>query len=261
MLIRLCKIMTDETQPAAAAEPMSSPISRKRHNWRRALRWAVAAIALVIAIPVVLTVLYAFMAPPVSTLMLLRALHGNGISKTWVGLDQMSPWLGRAVVTSEDARFCEHNGVDWIEMQGVIDDALSADEAPVRGASTIPMQTAKNLFLWDGRALIRKGFEIPLAMWMDLVWSKRRMLEIYLNIVEWAPGVYGAEAAARHHFKKPAAKLTRREAALLAAVLPNPLKRQAGRPSRGVQAVASRILIRMNGMAPYLTCLGSGASL
>ena len=240
---------------------MSSPAPRKRFAWRRALRWAAIGVAAVIVIPVLLTLVYAFVAPPVSSLMVLRALHGNGIDKSWVSLEQMSPWLGRAVITSEDARFCEHNGVDWIEMQGVIDDALSADEAPVRGASTSPMQTAKNLFLWEGRAFIRKGFEIPLAMWMDLIWSKRRMLEIYLNIVEWAPGVYGAEAAARHHFKKPAAKLTLREAALLAAVLPNPIKRQAGKPSRGVSLIASRIQIRMRGMAPYLTCLGRGASL
>ena len=136
-----------------------------------------------------------------------------------------------------------------------------SDEGPIRGASTIPMQTAKNLFLWDGRFMIRKGLEIPEALWMDLVWSKRRMIEIYLNIVEWAPGVYGAEAAARHHFHKSAKSLTKREAALLAAVLPNPIKRQAGKPSKRVKAIANRILIRLGGMGPYLTCLGSQARL
>jgi monofunctional biosynthetic peptidoglycan transglycosylase len=187
--------------------------------------------------------------------MLLRALAGNGIDKQWVSLDEMSPALPRAVISSEDARFCEHNGVDWIEFQGVIEDAMDMDEAPVRGASTIPMQTAKNLFLWDGRFAIRKLIEMPLALWMDLIWSKRRMIEIYLNIVEWAPGVYGAEAAAQHHFRKPAKKLTKKEAALLAAVLPNPIKRNAGKPSKGVRGVANRILIRMAGMGPYLTCL------
>ena len=123
-----------------------------------------------------------------------------------MSLDEISPHLPRAVITSEDARFCEHRGVDWTEFQGVIEDALEAGEAPLRGASTIPMQTAKNLFLWDGRFAIRKVLELPVALWMDLVWSKRRMIEIYLNIVEWAPGVYGAEAAARHHFKKSARK-------------------------------------------------------
>lgn len=213
-------------------------------------------VALVLAaVPVLLTLVYAVVPPPISNVMVLRMITGNGLDKKWVSLDQMSPWLAKAVITSEDARFCEHHGVDWIEMQGVVDDALSAEEGPIRGASTIPMQTAKNLFLWDGRFFIRKGLEIPLALWMDLVWSKRRMIEVYLNIVEWAPGVYGAEAAAQHHFKKSAAKLNKHEAALLAAVLPNPITRHAGRPSRGVAAIANRIMIRMNGMPPYLTCL------
>jgi monofunctional biosynthetic peptidoglycan transglycosylase len=222
---------------------------------RKWLRRAFYVFVILAAIPVLLTLVYAVVPPPISNVMVLRLLAGNGIDKQWVSLDQMSPWLPRAVITSEDARFCEHNGVDWVEMQGVVDHALSAEEGPVRGASTIPMQTAKNLFLWDGRFFLRKGLEIPLAMWMDLVWSKRRMIEIYLNIVEWAPGVYGAEAAAQHHFRKHASQLTRREAALLAAVLPNPIKRKAGKPTRGVAAIANRIMIRMAGMGPYLTCL------
>lgn len=222
---------------------------------RRVLRWAFTIVIVLIAIPLVLTLVYAVVPPPVSNVMLLRALNGAGIDRQWVSLDQISPNLPRAVISSEDARFCEHHGVDWTEFQGVIEDALDKEEGPVRGASTIPMQTAKNLFLWDGRFAIRKALELPLAMWMDLVWSKRRMIEIYLNIVEWAPGVYGAEAAARHHFKKSAKDLTRREAALLAAVLPNPIKRSAGKPSKGVRAIANRILIRMKQMDPYLTCL------
>jgi monofunctional glycosyltransferase len=193
--------------------------------------------------------------PPVTNLMLLRALHGNGISKDWVSLDQMSPYLAASVLSSEDARFCSHWGVDWTELQGVIDDVMDDDEGPVRGASTVSMQTAKNLFLWDGRSFLRKLLEIPVALWMDLVWSKRRMLEVYLNIVEWAPGVYGAEAASQFHFKKSASKLTRKEAALLAAVLPNPIKRKAGKPSKGVRRIASRIELRARIMGPYLTCL------
>ncbi len=219
------------------------------------LRWGLYGLAVLAAWPVVMTLVYAVVPPPFSNIMLLRALSGNGIEKQWVSLEDISPALPRAVISSEDARFCQHRGVDWIEFQGVIEDALEQDEAPVRGASTIPMQTAKNLFLWDGRFAVRKLIEMPLALWMDLVWSKRRMMEIYLNIVEWAPGVYGAEAAAQHHFAKSAKKLTKREAALLAAVLPNPVKRNAGKPSKGVRGVANRILVRMSGMGPYLTCL------
>ena len=168
----------------------------------------------------------------------------------------MSPNLARAVVGSEDARFCGHNGVDWIEFQDAFGGTFEDGEAPTRGASTISMQTAKNMFLWDkGGSGIRKIFEIPLALWMDLIWTKHRMLEVYLNIVEWAPGIYGAEAASQFHFKKSASKLTKREAALLAAVLPNPIKRNAGKPSRGVNIVAGHIQSRMGAIDAYLTCI------
>ena len=259
----LIRVMAEETQPAAVqtaeplhtveaegapsddAEPEPPPPMRRSLKSRlpknRWLRWGVYVLGFLVAWPIVMTLVYAVVPPPFSNIMLLRALSGNGIDKQWVSLDDMSPALPRAVISSEDARFCA--------------DAMDKDEAPVRGASTIPMQTAKNLFLWDGRFAIRKLIEMPLALWMDLIWSKRRMIEIYLNIVEWAPGVYGAEAAAQHHFRKPAKKLTKMEAALLAAVLPNPIKRNAGKPSKGVRGVANRILIRMAGMGPYLTCL------
>lgn len=267
--------MADETQPAAVLTRAAStdvgaeaspsdepeparPVRRSlkaRLPKNRILRWGVYLLGFLVAWPIVMTLVYAVVPPPFSNIMLLRALSGKGIDKQWVSLDDISPALPRAVISSEDARFCQHNGVDWIEFQGVIEDAMDKDEAPVRGASTVPMQTAKNLFLWDGRFAIRKLIEMPLALWMDLVWSKRRMIEIYLNIVEWAPGVYGAEAAAQHHFRKSAKKLTKKEAALLAAVLPNPVKRNAGKPSKGVRGVANRILIRMAGMGPYLTCL------
>lgn len=254
---QLCKDMSDETQPVAieAPEAIGRLPEMGRSRLRRYLRWVFYAGSVLIAWPVAMTVIYAVVPPPVSNIMLLRAMSGNGIDKQWVSLEQISRHLPRAVITSEDARFCEHKGVDWQEFQGVVQDALDNDEGPVRGASTIPMQTAKNLFLWDGRFVVRKVIEVPEALWMDLVWSKRRMIEIYLNIVEWAPGVYGAEAAARHHFKKSAKDLTRRESALLAAVLPNPIKRNAGKPSKGVRTIANRILLRMRGMEPYLTCL------
>ncbi len=218
-------------------------------------RWLVYGLGFVVAWPIMMTLVYTIVPPPFSNLMILRLFSGNGITKDWVSIDNMSPYLPRAVITSEDARFCEHNGVDWVEFQGVIDDVFDDDEGPIRGASTISMQTAKNLFLWDGRNFIRKGLEIPMAYWMDFVWSKRRMIEVYLNIVEWAPGVYGAEAASEFHFHKPVSKLSRREAALLAAVLPNPIKRKAGKPSKRVNFIANRILLRMTGMDSYLTCI------
>jgi monofunctional biosynthetic peptidoglycan transglycosylase len=251
--------MSEETQPAAPMTlPLPPAIARlpARGRLRRILRISAYGAAAIVAFPLLMTLVYAVAPPPISNVMVARLVAGNGLQKTWVGLDRMSPWLAKAVITSEDARFCEHRGVDWIEFQEVVDDVFDDDEGPIRGASTIPMQTAKNLFLWEGRFVLRKGLEIPLALWMDLVWSKRRTIEIYLNIVEWDPGVYGAEAAARHHFRKSAAKLTRREAALLAAVLPNPIKRKAGKPSKRVSAIANRIMGRMHAMGPYLACLG-----
>jgi monofunctional biosynthetic peptidoglycan transglycosylase len=243
--------MTIETQSGMVAAPRRYLDGLK--PWQRRL---VYGLAFVIAWPIVMTLVYTAVPPPFSNLMILRLFTGNGIHKDWVSLGEMSPYLANAVITSEDARFCDHNGVDWVEFQGVVDDVFDDDEGPIRGASTISMQTAKNLFLWDGRSFIRKGLEIPMAYWMDLVFSKRRMIEIYLNIVEWAPGVYGAEAASQFHFRKPAAKLTKREAALLAAVLPNPIKRKAGKPSKRVSSIANRIMSRMNGMGSYLACLG-----
>jgi monofunctional glycosyltransferase len=247
--------MSEETQPVAILPPASGAQGSRSARARRYVRWGLYLLAFLVCWPIVMTLVYALVSPPVSNIMLLRALGGARIDRQWVGLEEMSPSLPRAVISSEDARFCEHRGVDWREFQGVIEDALEKDEGPVRGASTIPMQTAKNLFLWDGRFAVRKLIELPLAMWMDFVWSKGRMIEVYLNIVEWAPGVYGAEAAAQHHFGKSAKNLTKRESALLAAVLPNPIKRNAGKPSRGVRRIADRILLRMRGMEPYLACL------
>jgi monofunctional glycosyltransferase len=237
---------------------------KMKSRWKSLGLWprrTFKVLAILIVAPFVLTLVYAFVPPPVTNLQLLRAISGNGINKDWVSLDQISPHLAASVLASEDSRFCTHWGVDWTEMQGVIDDLLDEDEGPVRGASTISMQTAKNLFLWDGRSFVRKVLELPVALWMDGIWTKRRMLEVYLNIAEWAPGVYGAEAASQFHFRKPAAKLTRREAALLAAVLPNPIKRKAGKPSKGVRRIATRIELRARIMGPYLTCLGPSGSL
>jgi monofunctional glycosyltransferase len=239
-------------------DPATTMALNLKSRWKALGLWPKRVFKLLLIIaatPFVLTLIYTVVPPPVTNLMLLRAVSGNGIAKDWVSIDDMSPHLAASVLSSEDARFCQHRGVDWTEMQGVIDDVFDDNEGPIRGASTISMQAAKNLFLWDGRSLLRKGLELPVALWMDAVWSKRRMMEVYLNIVEWAPGVYGAEAAAQHHFKKSAAKLTRREAALLAAVLPNPIKRKAGKPSKGVRRIADRIQIRARLMGPYLTCL------
>jgi len=154
---------------------------------------------------------------------------------------------------SEDGQYCLHNGVDWQALNTVIDDAIDGEKT--RGASTITMQSVKNLFLWNSRSFIRKGLEVPLALYVDAIWSKRRQLEIYLNIAEWGPGIYGIEAAAQYHFKRPAAKLSRAQAALLAVTLPNPALRNPKKPSRRMKALARINQARARVSGAYIRCL------
>ena len=226
--------------------------TRSPLRWLRRAVLVVAGLALAaLAAVLLLGLAYAVVAPP-STLMLARWATLRPVERVFVPLDAMGP-LPLAVLASEDARFCRHRGVDWDALREVVE---AADETgPARGASTIPMQVAKNLFLWHGRSYIRKGLEIPLALYLDLVWSKRRMMEVYLNIAEWGPGVFGAEAAAQHHFRKPARSLTRQEAALLAVALPNPRLRNPGRPSPRLRALANRVAARMGPAAALSDCL------
>lgn len=200
------------------------------------MRWLVLA---GLGLPLALVTLYRFVPPPVTPLMLIRAAQSEKIDRRWVPLSRISPSLARAVIASEDERFCAHHGFDW--------DALAESWRAyqqgrrLRGASTISQQTAKNLFLWPGRSLFRKIIEAYVTVQLELLWPKSRILETYLNIVEWGHGVYGAEAAARAHFHKAAAALTPHEAALLAAVLPNPRRWSADRPTAHVEERAARI--------------------
>jgi monofunctional biosynthetic peptidoglycan transglycosylase len=180
---------------------------------------------------------------PVSTLMAWRWLKGAPVSRQWIDFTAISPSLPRSVVASEDAKFCSHHGIDWDALRDVIDDA--EDGEVTRGGSTITQQVAKNLFLWPGRSVIRKGLEIPLAMWIDLVLGKQRVLEIYLNIAEWGPsGQFGVNAGAVYAFGHPASALAPRESALLAAILPNPVRRSARVPGPGVRRLAGTYAAR-----------------
>ena len=180
---------------------------------------------------------------PVSTLMAWRWLRGAPMSREWVDFSAISPFLPRSVVSAEDANFCRHHGIDWGALREVIDDAEDGEVA--RGGSTISQQVAKNLFLWPGRSVVRKALELPLALWIDLVLPKQRILEIYLNIAEFGPsGQFGAEAGSAYAFGRPASALAPREAALLAATLPNPVRRSARNPGPGVRRVAGIYMVR-----------------
>lgn len=234
-------------RPEREGEPR---VRRRRPLWRRFIRMLLLTGLALAAAVAALALLFLVVTPP-STLMLGRWLTGRSVERIAVPLSGISPELGLAVLASEDQRFCLHGGVDWGALQEVMDDA----DSPHRGASTISMQTAKNVFLWPGRSYLRKAIEIPLAGILDALWGKRRTLEIYLNVAEWGDGVFGAEAAARRWFGRSAKDLTRQQAALLAVSLPNPIRRKAGRPSPRLRALAGRLSARMYGMASLAECI------
>lgn len=234
--------------------------SQMRAGWRNRLfsipyfRQIVRVAIILLILPYVLIIVYAVpFTRPISTLMVSELFLLRGYDRRWVSIDEISPNLVRSVMMSEDGQYCFHGGIDWGQMRGVVEDALGGEAT--RGASTIPMQTAKNLFLWNGRSFIRKGLELPLAIGADFVWSKRRLMEIYLNIAEWGPGIYGAEAAAQYHFKTSASRLSARQAALLAVSLPNPHTRVAGKPGRGLQRLAGVVERRARNSGDYIKCI------
>jgi monofunctional biosynthetic peptidoglycan transglycosylase len=209
---------------------------------RRPLLRRILAIGL--GVPLAMVLFYRFVPPPITPLMVIRLVQGQGLNKDWMPLSAISPDLQRAVMAGEDGKFCTHHGFDW----SAIDNAMDVYEegGHVLGASTISMQTAKNLFLWPGRDFIRKGVEAVFTVMLETLWPKRRIMEVYLNIIEWGPGIYGAEAASRHYFHKPAALLTHSEAAALAAVLPSPLKRSPVVPEGYVASYMHTISSRMS---------------
>ena len=230
-----------------------SPSRRSiRSRLVRLLLWIVAIVVLV---PAILIALYGVVPPPLTPLMAMRWFDGAGIRKEWVPLSRVAVHTPRAVIASEDNLFCEHSGFDWRSIGDAVEDYSTGRRT--RGASTISMQTAKNLFLWPGRDFVRKGIEAYLTVLIELLWSKQRIMEVYLNIAEWGDGVYGIGAAARAHFRKPAASLTTREAALLAAVLPNPREWSPVRPSDYISGRADVIARRIGQLGPLLACVSS----
>ncbi len=216
---------------------------------RRALILGGKIAALLVALVIALSLVYLVVTPP-STIMLARWASLKPVERDVVPIEEISPHLRLMVVASEDGQFCRHHGVDWEQIR------IAIESGATRGASTIPMQTAKNVFLWPQRSYIRKMMEIPIAMWLDLVWSKERMLEVYLNLAEWGEGTFGAEAAARRYFNKSARDLTRGEAALLATALPSPKTRNPRSPSTGHRRLAERLVARAVQAGPIAHCAG-----
>ena len=232
---------------------MKQPRLKGHSTLWRVLRIVVLVLIAVVLLPYLITPLYAVV-DPVSTSMLWRRLTGARVERQYVPIARISPSLSLAVIVAEDGRFCSHHGVDLAELREAFAEADDMDE--MRGGSTITQQVAKNLFLWQGRSYVRKALEFPLALWIDLILPKRRVLEIYLNIAEWGPnGEFGAEAGARRAFGKSAQDLSRYEGALMAATLPNPTIRNARRPGPGLQRLAGLYVARTTKSPAAAGCL------
>jgi monofunctional biosynthetic peptidoglycan transglycosylase len=224
---------------------------------RRLLRnIALALFIILVAGPVVAVILFRFVPPPITPLMVIRAVEGKGLDHRWRPIDEVAPALPRALIAAEDARFCEHHGFDFNALQK----AYANNEAgkKIRGGSTISQQTAKNVFLWPGRSYVRKGLEAWFTVLIEVGWGKKRIMEVYLNSIEFGPGIYGAESASRRYFGVGADKLTQAQASRLAAILPSPLKWRVIKPGKYVAKRTQKIgkasgAVRRDGLAD---CVG-----
>ena len=225
----------------------------------RALRFLGIFIAVLVAIPLVLTPVY-LVADPVSVPMLERYLTGRPVVRTWRAIDDISDRLKASVILSEDGQFCRHHGVDLGALRAEVDNFLSGERA--RGASTLTMQVARNLFLWNDPDPVRKALEVPLALYIDLILPKKRIMEIYLNIAEWGPqGEFGVVAGSERAFGREPQNLDWRTASLLTVTLPNPLLRDPARPNAGLLRVAGIVEERARTYGERASCVGKGGRL
>lgn len=242
-----------KASPKAKANPKAkaAPDEKKpRGLFRRLLRWAALLTLLFVLVSAGWVFAYRFINPPVTALMLIRHYgYDATMSREWRDLDAISPDLALAVIASEDQRFPNHHGFDTVELRKALDEGLSG--GGLRGASTISQQVAKNAFLWPARSFVRKGLEVYFTGLVELMWSKERILEVYLNIAEFGDGIYGAEAAARRCFGRSATDLTKEEAATLAAVLPSPRRNSAAQPSARVLRKRDWILEQMHNLGGH----------
>ncbi|WP_066681487.1 monofunctional biosynthetic peptidoglycan transglycosylase [Caulobacter sp. CCH9-E1] len=227
--------------------------SFRGRSLRRLLRnIALALFIILVAGPIVAVILFRFVPPPITPLMVIRAVEGKGLDHRWRPIDEVAPALPRALIAAEDARFCEHHGFDFDALQK----AYANNEAgkKIRGGSTISQQTAKNVFLWPGRSYVRKGLEAWFTVLIEVGWGKKRIMEVYLNSIEFGPGIYGAESASRRYFGVGADKLTQAQASRLAAILPSPLKWRVIKPGKYVAKRTQKIgkaskTVRRDGLA------------
>lgn len=219
------------------------------------LRVVIVLVVVFVILPLGLTLIYRVVPPPITPLMVIRLFEGQGLEKDWVAWEEIAPSLRQAVVASEDNLFCTHSGFDWQSLETAAKAYAAGERAG--GGSTISMQTAKNLYLWPSRSIIRKGLEVPLTAILEILWPKQRILEVYLNIAEWGPGIYGIEAASRYYFERPAKDLTAAQAAQLVAVLPNPREWRPTPASDFIARRSSTIRTRVRQLGPMLDCVSA----
>ncbi|ARR56947.1 monofunctional biosynthetic peptidoglycan transglycosylase [Rhizorhabdus wittichii DC-6] len=217
---------------------------------RRALRWIVRALIIFAIGSVIWVGIYRFVPPPVTTTMIVNAFDGRGIAKDWMSIDTMSPNMALAAIAAEDGNFCSHHGFDFKAIQKAMESNFQGDRR-IRGGSTISQQTAKNAFLWQNGGYVRKAFEAWFTVLIELLWPKKRIMEVYLNIAETGIGTYGANAGAMRYFHHDASRLSRAEAARIAAVLPLPKKREAISPTGFTRRYGDRIARRMGQVQRY----------
>jgi monofunctional biosynthetic peptidoglycan transglycosylase len=221
---------------------------RPRRILKTAIRNGCILLAIILSVTSAQVLLFKYVNPPFTPLMLYRLAHREGMNYRWKPLSWISPFLQQAVLAAEDQRFPDHNGFDFTLINEALQDY--AENKPLRGASTISMQVARNLFLWQGRSWIRKSLEAYYTVLIELIWNKQRILETYLNVAEWGKGIFGAEAAALHYFRCSSSAVSREQAALLAAVLPNPRKWSPVHPSSFILRRKSFILRYMHQFKP-----------
>ena len=240
---RSARALLDD-EPADEHVVSAAGARRKGRVWRRVV---FALVFVLFVLPVALLLPFRWLAPPATAFMLEYRYGGEGVRDyqyRWVSWEQVSRWVPLAVVASEDQKFPLHDGFDVDSIRAV----MASNEEHKRGASTISQQTVKNLYLWSDRNYVRKGIEAYLTIWLELLWPKQRILEVYVNIAEMGPGIYGVDAASRTFFRRTPAQLGSEQAALLAAVLPDPTGLSASRPSAYVRQRAAWIQGQMRSL-------------
>jgi monofunctional glycosyltransferase len=235
-MARKASPLEKDTKPPPL-RPMSWIAKRVRRLWRRVFRIVLKGLIVAVAVAALLVLLFRVVNPPINIYIASEWYRLGEVKRVWTRIEDFPEYVSRSVVAAEDANFCLHSGFDFASIKSALN-----GKGRLRGASTLSQQVSKNVFLWQGRSWVRKGFEVGFTVLVELLWPKERIVEVYLNVAEFDEGVFGMAAAGRHYFGVEPNKITRLQAARLAAILPNPKDRSASRPSNLVRKRTARIL-------------------